>query len=96
MTRDGGVPAAPESQMKAVLDQHAALGPKPIETLTPQEARQQPTPKDAVMALLVAQGQDTTPTALVPGVMSMDRSIRGAAGDIPARVYTPEGAGPFP
>jgi acetyl esterase/lipase len=26
----------------------------------------------------------------------MDRSIRGAVGSIPARIYTPEGAGPFP
>jgi acetyl esterase len=32
----------------------------------------------------------------VPGVTSVDRAIRGAAGDIPARIYTPEGAGPFP
>ncbi|GLC24491.1 alpha/beta hydrolase [Roseisolibacter agri] len=88
--------AAPEAQMKALLDQHAALGPRPIETLTPQEARQQPSPKDAVMALLVAQGRDTVPTALVPGVTSMDRSITGAAGSIPARIYTPAGAGPFP
>ncbi|MGZ8413217.1 MAG: alpha/beta hydrolase fold domain-containing protein [Gemmatirosa sp.] len=95
-TASGNAPAAPEAQMKAVLDQHASLGPKPLETLTPQEARQQPTPKDAVMALLVAQGRDTTPMALVPGVTSVDRSIRGAAGNIPARIYTPEGAGPFP
>ena len=91
-----GTPASAEPQMQAVLDQHAQLGPTPIETLTPEEARQQPTPKDAVMALLVAQQKDTTPTTLVPGVTSADRSIRGAAGTIPARVYTPEGAGPFP
>jgi acetyl esterase/lipase len=82
--------------MQAVLDQHAQLGPKPIETLTPAEARRQPTPSDAVTALLVSQRKDTTPTALVPGVTSVDRAIRGAAGNIPARIYTPEGAGPFP
>jgi acetyl esterase len=85
-----------ESEMQAVLDQHAKLGPRPIETLTPAEARRQPTPADAVKAQLVAQGKDTMPTALVPGVTSVDRSIRGAAGNIPARIYTPEGAGPFP
>lgn len=89
-------PAAAGSQMQAVLDQHAKLGPKSMETLTPEEARQQPTPKDAVMALLVAESRDTAPTALVPGVTSVDRSITGAAGNIPARIYTPEGAGPFP
>lgn len=85
-----------DAEMQAVLDEHTALGPKPIETLTPAEARQQPTPRDAVMALLRKQGKETTPTALVPGVMSVDRTVRGAAGSIPARVYTPEGAGPFP
>lgn len=92
-TREAG---APEAEMQAVLDRHAALGPKPIETLTAQEARRQPTPADAVTALLLAQGRDTTPTALVPGVTSVDRTIRGAAGSIPARIYTPEGSGPFP
>jgi acetyl esterase len=35
-------------------------------------------------------------TALVPGVTSVDRQIPGAAGSLPARVYTPAGAGPFP
>jgi acetyl esterase len=89
-------PAAAEPEMQGVLDQLAALGGKPIETLTPQEARRQPTPTDAVKALLVQQGKDTTPTALVPGVTSVDRTIAGAAGSIPARIYTPEGAGPFP
>ena len=48
------------------------------------------------MALLAQQSKDTMPMALVPGVSSVDRSIRGAVGDIPARIYTPEGAGPFP
>jgi acetyl esterase/lipase len=82
--------------MQKVLDQHAKLGPKPIETLEPAEARRQPSPADAVKAQLVADGKDTMPTALVPGITSVDRSIRGAAGNIPARIYTPEGAGPFP
>lgn len=95
-TNDASRAGTPEREMQAVLDQHARLGPKPIETLAPGEARRQPTPADAVKAQLVAEGRDTTPTALVPGVTSVDRTIRGAAGNIPARVYTPEGAGPFP
>lgn len=82
--------------MQAVLDELAALGGKPIETLTPEEARRQPTPADAVMALLKKQGKDTTPTALVPGVSSVDREVAGAVGKLPARIYTPAGAGPFP
>ena len=36
--------AKPDPQMKAVLAQLAALHPRPIEKLTPQEARMQPRP----------------------------------------------------
>lgn len=85
-----------DADMQMVLDKLAALGGKPIETLTPAEARKQPTPTDAVMAVLKKQGKDTTPTAMVPGVTSVDREITGAAGNIPARIYTPDGPGPFP
>ena len=85
-----------DSDMQAVLDQLASMGGKPIETLTPAEARKQPTPADAVTALLKKEGKDTSPTALVPGVTSVDREIPGASGNIAARIYTPEGAGPFP
>lgn len=82
--------------MQAVLDQLASMGGKPIATLTAQEARQQPTPTDAVMALLVKQGKDTAPTALVPSVTSVDRTIPGPGGPLPIRIYTPSGTGPFP
>jgi len=85
-----------EPQMQAVLDQLGALGPKSLVTLTPVEARKQPTPADAVAAMLLAQGRDTAASALVTGVTSIDRSIRGAVGNIPARIYTPDGTGPFP
>ena len=85
-----------DADMQAVLDALAALGGKPIESLSAPEARQQPTPTDAVMAVLKNKGKDATPTALVPGVTSVDREIPGAAGNIPARIYTPDGAGPFP
>ena len=82
--------------MQMVLTELAALGGKPIESLTPEEARKQPTPTDAVMAVLKKQGKDTSPTALVPGVTSVDTEVGGAVGKLPARVYTPDGAGPFP
>ena len=85
-----------DADMQAVLDELGAMGGKPIESLKPEEARRQPTPADAVMKVLKKQGKDTTPTALVPGVSSADREIPGAAGKLPARVYTPDGAGPFP
>ncbi len=86
--------AAPDAQMKAVLDEVVALGGKPIETLTPAEARKQPTPTDAVMALLKKQGKPTAPD---PAVASVDRSITTSGGVLPVRIYTPKsGSGPFP
>jgi acetyl esterase len=85
-----------DADMQAVLDELALLGGKPIETLSPDEARKQSTPADAVMSLLKKKGKDTSPAALVPGVTSVDRDIQGATGNIPARIYTPDGAGPFP
>ncbi|MDQ3215904.1 MAG: alpha/beta hydrolase, partial [Pseudomonadota bacterium] len=85
-----------DADMQAVLDAHASLNAKPIENLEPAEARKQPTPADAVNVVLKKQGKDTAPTALVPGVTSEDRQIPGAAGPLPARIYTPSGPGPFP
>ena len=85
-----------DADMQMVLDTLAGLGGKPIESLAPAEARKQPTPTDAVMAVLKKQGKDTTPTALVPGVSSVDQTIPGPAGALPVRIYTPAGAGPFP
>lgn len=85
-----------DRDMQTVLDALAALNGKPIETLTPAEARLQPTPTEAVMVVLRANGKDTSPTALVKGVTSVDRTIPGPASELPVRVYTPEGKGPFP
>jgi acetyl esterase len=59
--------AQPDPQMKAVLDEFAELSGKPVETLTAKEARQQPTPADAVKALMKQQGKST---ASEPGARS--------------------------
>ena len=85
--------ARPDAQMKAVLDQLAALGGKPIETLTPEEARKQPTPADAVKALLEKQGKSTAPE---PVGKIEDRMIAGATGQSPARISRPTVKGRFP
>jgi acetyl esterase/lipase len=86
-----------DDDMKAVFDEFLALGPAAIEKCTPQEARAQPTPTDAVMSLLRKQGRDTSPEALVPGVTAVDRIIPGADGtELRARIYTPNGDGVFP
>lgn len=83
----------PDPAMKAVLDALASLGGKPVETLTPAEARKQPTPADAVGKMLAQQGKDTAPEAVAK---VENRTIKGPAGEIPIRVYWPKGSGPFP
>lgn len=85
--------AQPSPEMQAVLDRLSALGPKPIPTLSPDEARRQPGPMDAVKARLKSQGKDATPE---PVAAVADRMIAGPGGQIPVRIYTPKGAGPFP
>lgn len=85
--------ASPDAQMKAVLDELGSLGGKPIEKLSATEARKQPTPADAVMKLLKKQGKSTTPEAVAK---VENRTIPGPAGQIPVRIYTPAGKGPFP
>lgn len=88
-----GKSAKPNAQMQAVLDELEALGPKPLETLSPDEARQQPGPGDAVKSLLKKQGKGTDPEA-VDSVSAI--KIPGPAGSIDARVYMPRARGPLP
>ncbi len=83
-----------DSDMQDVLDALAALNGRPIEQLDVTAARAEPSPADAVMALLRKQGKDTSPRILVPEVTSVDRQIDGAAGRLEARIFTPQGAGP--
>lgn len=83
----------PAPQMQAVLDAHASLNPKPIETLTPEAARKQPSPADGVKALLKKQDKKVTPEK----VADVDnRTIDGPEGKNKVRIYTPDGPGPFP
>ena len=75
---------------------HESLHPKAIEKLEPADARLQPTAADAVKALLEQQGRPTDPEQLIPGVRAVDTTLQGTTGSLPARVFTPAGAGPFP
>ena len=93
MTAAMPAPAAPNQQMQAVLTEFQALNPKPIAKLSAAEARKQPTPADAVKALLTKQGKSTAPE---PVGSVANRTIPGAGGPIAVRVYTPKGSGPFP
>ncbi|MDB5557022.1 MAG: nlhH, partial [Rhizobium sp.] len=86
-------PAKPDADMAAVLDALGKLGGKPIETLTPDEARKEPTPVDAVKAVLRARHR----SASDPVDEVEDRTYKGASGaEIPLRIYTPIGNGPLP
>lgn len=96
VTGDTNKVGHPDSDMQDVLTQLASLNGSPIEQLDVATARAQPSPADAVAALLRKQRKDTSPGALVPGVASADRQIEGAAGPLDVRIYTPDGDGPFP
>jgi acetyl esterase/lipase len=88
-----GPPADPDNQ--AVVDALTkTLKVRPYHTLSPADARKQPTFTDAVGAVLRAQGRPTTPP---PGTTERDIQVPGAAGNLHALVITPTGAsGPLP
>ena len=87
-----GAPLTAENQ--SVIDALMAMGLKPYFTLTPQQARLQPSFADGVMAAMRARG---LPTAPPPGTTERNMSIPGAAGQINAKVVTPTGVrGPMP
>ena len=72
-----------DPQVQVFLDQLKALGVPPLHSLTPQQAR----------PVVVADSRilgEPEPVGRVE-----DRKIRGPAGEIPIRIYTPSGAGPF-
>ncbi len=80
--------------MKKVIDKLGTLGGKPIETLSPADARQQPTVADAAKALLTDEKKSTEPLAMAK---VEEKTIPSAAGAIPVRVYTPKGGkAPYP
>jgi acetyl esterase len=73
-----------DPQAKAFLDQLAAAGAPPLHTLSVEGARQ------AIMELFA------TKRGPEPAGKVEDRLIPGPAGQIPVRIYTPQGRGPFP
>lgn len=83
-----GVDARPDGPMQKVLDTlQQDLNVRPFWTLSPQEARLEPTPADAVKKILRDKGMD--PDASL-GVATKDFVIPGAGGEIKARLYGPE------
>jgi acetyl esterase len=71
-----------DPDMKALLDQMAAAKMPSFHQMTPQAAREQMTRRTT--------GGDPVPVARVE-----DRKVAGPHGEIPIRIYTPNGNGPF-
>nr|WP_246516397.1 alpha/beta hydrolase fold domain-containing protein [Salicibibacter cibarius] len=72
-----------DPQARFVLEQLEALGGPPMETLPPEEAR---------------AGANFSPLAGPPEKVGhvTNKTITGPGGEIPVRIYSPEGEGPFP
>lgn len=76
------MPLDPQAQM--LLDKAASAGLPPVFTLPVEQARQR-------MIAAFVTSDEPEPIAAVE-----NRNIAGPAGDIPIRLYWPEGKGPFP
>ena len=70
-----------DPQAQAVLEMNKAAGLAPMHTLSPEELRARPRPP----------APEPEPVGKV-----VNQTIPGPAGDIPVRIYWPEGDGPFP
>lgn len=90
----GTMKRADKEDMALVLKKMQDIGIKPIESRSVEEARSQPTPADAVKAVLKDKGK-TPPMA---AVKKEDMTYPVTGGTQPVRIYTPEdaGSGPLP
>jgi len=80
-------------EMAVVIEKLASLGGKPIETLDAKEARLQPTPTDAVTAVM----KDHNITMPLPLCDTIGKDIPVSGGKTHIRIYTPKaGKAPFP
>ncbi|UOR13693.1 alpha/beta hydrolase [Halobacillus amylolyticus] len=72
-----------DPQAKFILEQMEAAGEPPMHEQTPEEARE-----SADFSLLAGEPEEVEKVE--------NRTIPGPGGNIPVRIYTPEGQGPFP
>ena len=80
-------------QMQTVIEKMMSFNAPPIPQQTAQEARKNPTPTDAVMALIKEKNIIVPPSM----VDTMGKNIPVKGGNIHLRVYTPKtGSAPFP
>ena len=88
---DWGTSIKPE--MQVVIEKLISFGGKPIETLTAAEARMQPTPASAVMAVMKDNNMPMPP--VLCDTVNQDIPVTGGTTNI--RIYTPKsGTAPFP
>lgn len=95
-TPDSGTMKRADKDMLVVLKKLGELGAKPIESRSVEEARAQPTPADAVKAVLKDEGKDPMAVMAAMKVSKKDMTYPIAGGTEPIRIYTPEGAGSAP
>ena len=95
-TPDSGTMQRAAKDMLVVLKKLGALGVKPIESRSVEEARTQPSPADAVKAVLKDEGKDPMAVMAAMKVSKKDMTYPIAGGTEPIRIYTPEGAGSGP
>ncbi len=74
-----------DPQIQDYLDQMAALNMPELHTLTPEQVR------EGIAMQLAMENIEPEPVARVE-----NRRIPGPVGEIPVRIYTPQGSGPFP
>ncbi len=87
------IAAGPNPEMKKVLDTLKNQNGKPLDTLSAKEARKQPTPADATIAVIKEREGLYRPIALA---RVEEKEIDGAEGKIGVRIYYPEGKTPLP
>ena len=85
--------AKPDPQMQTVLDTLKSLQAKPFHSIGVPEARTQASAADAARTVQRDRKVSPNPEAKVA---TRDIAIPSPTGALPARVYTPEGNGPFP
>ena len=97
-TPDSGTAKRANKDMLSVLKKLDDLGVKPTESRSVEEARAQPTPADAVKAVLKDQGKDPAALMAAMEVSKKDMTYPIAGGTEPIRIYTPAnaGSGPLP
>ena len=89
---DSGTMKRADNDMGRVIAKLQELGAKPLGTQSVEETRKGPTPADAVKALLKDEGKDPDALLAQMKVAKQDITYSGPSGDLPARVYKPEGA----